>query len=178
MRTCYAGRVSLLSLEFCFKEQIQGVLGQRRPRNDCCDWDQLSKSSANNFDKTEETDYPTTRSNKNPHTFPPHRTTVKTSLVCIEQSCKALLQTLNQSCSIWVQQQGRNTDKVEHCEEIPIFSWYWLKRAKWVCQADRAMKDNHHVSESNYILQMCPLPYSMELWVEIVRLYCIRLGMA
>ena len=162
MRTCYARWVSLLSWEFCFNEEIQGVLGQHRLSNDCRDWEKYLKALQITL----------TRQKKQTTQLPvPIR--IHTPFLPTARLSRQAWYLSSSPLRTWHRvsklQYLSTTTRAEHGQgRTLIFSWYWLNRAKWVCQADRAMKDNHHVSESNYIPQMYLLPYSMELWVETV----------
>ena len=61
---------------------VNGDYGRDGLCNRCCNWDQFSDSSANQFDKTANTDYPRKRSSDIPHEYPAKRQATEEYLIC------------------------------------------------------------------------------------------------
>lgn len=74
-------------------DTLSNGLPPHRLCNRCCNWDQLSNSLAQKFDKTQGTDYPSTCSTMelNPNRFPTGRTVNETCIVTIKQTFKILV---------------------------------------------------------------------------------------
>ena len=135
-----------------------------RTCNRCCNWDQFSQSTANRFDTTANTSYPSTSSTPNPHAFPEGQTPNKTYIQCVRQTSPQLVQ--GARVAFFEHSQGVWPTKTVTKAFLHSFAIDHKITNRILSAADSVKKGNI-VHENEYIPRIWQLGFSIDLFLEM-----------
>ncbi len=170
--SCIGCYKQLVQTAFSYQEapDLSSVIAiETRLCNRCCNWDQLTTSTAREFDTTQDTDYPCTSSTSqmNPHTFPTGRTVNERYIVTIKQTFEILMNGIK---AAFHEYRVGEWDKKTTRYFLQTFAINKKSREKAISLADEA-KTGTDITEDDYVPALwrkaTELGYNLDMFVEL-----------